>query len=124
MIRARDDGRKTKRFTAYADFWRHYLRAHARAETRQWHYLGTASAIVCLAAFAATLSPWFLACAVIAGYGLAWFGHFAVGRNRPATFTYPLWSLISDFRMFFAWIGGSLDAELARAGVPVRRRRG
>jgi hypothetical protein len=114
---------KAKRFASYEDFWLHYLREHARVETRQWHYLGTAAAIVCLAAFVATLSPWFLAGAVVAGYGPAWYGHAAVESNRPATFSRPLWSLISDFRMFFAWIGGSLDAELARAGVPVRRRR-
>ncbi len=39
-------------------------------------------------------------------YGFAWFGHFAVERNRPATFQYPFYSLAGDFRMFADMIRG------------------
>ena len=35
---------------------------------------------------------------VIAGYFFAWVGHFFFEFNKPATFTYPAYSLISDFR--------------------------
>lgn len=37
--------------------------------------------------------------AVAFAYAFAWIGHFVVEGNRPATFTYPLWSLAGDFRM-------------------------
>jgi hypothetical protein len=45
-----------------------------------------------------------------------------VEKNRPATFTHPLWSLISDYRMAWAWMTGRLGAELARAGVTLTGR--
>ena len=115
--------RHTGSFDDYSHFWAHYLREHGRAETRHWHFFGTAIAIVCLAGLAATGSLWFLGGMILAGYGPAWIAHAAFEGNRPATFTHPLWSLVSDLRMFGLWLTGRLDSELARAGVPVRRRR-
>jgi hypothetical protein len=38
--------------------------------------------------------------APLAGYGLAWIGHFFFEHNRPATFRRPLYSLAGDWVMF------------------------
>ena len=38
---------------------------------------------------------------LVVGYGFAWVGHFIFEKNRPATFTYPVYSLIGDFKMWF-----------------------
>jgi hypothetical protein len=108
------------RITTYAAFWPFYLREHARPVTRGLHYTGTSLAIIC-AVYAALAGGWAWLAVPVAGYGFAWLAHVAVEHNRPATFTYPAWSLISDFRMFGLWITGRLGPHLERAGVPARR---
>ena len=102
--------------THYRDFWPYYLKEHARVATRRLHYAGTALTFLFLALAIRSGGWWWLALPV-AGYGFAWAAHFGVEKNRPATFTYPLWSLFSDYRMFFLWLSGRLGPHLKRAGV-------
>lgn len=101
----------------FAAFWPHYLREHSRAGTRALHYAGT-SMVVLLAASVALTGRWeVLAALPVAGYGFAWGAHMIVERNHPATFTYPLWSLAADFKMWTLWLTGRLQPHLERAGV-------
>jgi hypothetical protein len=48
----------------------------------------------------------FFVAAPLVGYGFAWIGHFVFEKNRPATFKYPLYSLMGDFRLWFEVITG------------------
>lgn len=100
--------------TTFEEFWPFYLGEHRDPLSRRLHFIGTSLAIGCVATSVATFNPWPLAAAPVCGYGFAWAGHFLVEKNRPATFTYPLWSLRGDFKMLGMALRGKLDDELVR----------
>lgn len=106
-----------ERSPTYAHFWPRYLREHARPATRAIHYVGTGLALGLLAAAIWSGDLRLIAGAVVAGYLFAWVAHAVVERNRPATFTHPWWSLVSDFRMFGLWATGRLRRHLDEAGL-------
>lgn len=109
--------RAEERYRTFAAFWPFYLREHSRPHTRALHYVGT-TLVVGIAGFALLSGRWgWLLAMPLAGYFFAWLAHFAVEKNRPATFTYPLWSLAADFRMWWLWLTGRLAPELERAGT-------
>ena len=103
---------------SYGEFWARYLNAHADPRTRALHYLGTlgAGALVVLAAAGAEWR-WLIA-APIVGYGPAWLGHAVFEHNRPETFAYPAWSLVSDIRMLGLSLTGRLADEIERQRWP------
>jgi hypothetical protein len=108
---------KERAYRSFEEFFPYYLREHAHPRTRAFHYAGTALVIVIAAYAIVTLNLWLLLLMPVAGYFFAWVSHAFVERNRPATFTYPLWSLISDFKMFFLALSGRLQPHLEAAGV-------
>jgi hypothetical protein len=104
--------------TSYEEFWPHYLREHSKPLTRNLHYVGTALSLICTSFGLVNRDALYVPLALLSGYGFAWMSHFFVQQNKPATFKYPLWSLVSDMRMFFMFISGRLTPELKKAGVP------
>ena len=98
---------------SFDDFWPFYVRAHSRGRTRLLHAIGSVLAVVMLGvAFAVNL--WFLVAVPLIGYSFAWYAHFFVEGNKPATFGHPFYSLIADYRMLFLMMAGRMDDEVAR----------
>ena len=107
----------TRKYTSFSEFWPFYLQEHSKVHTRALHYIGS-TRVVAFAAYALiSESYWWFAAMPLAGYFFAWLAHFTIEKNRPATFTYPLWSLAADFRMWWLWLTGRLSKELRAAGV-------
>ncbi len=100
---------------SFEEFWPYYVSQHLDPTCRALHFAGTTLAMACVAA--APLWPPALLAAPVAGYGLAWIGHFAFEKNRPATWASPqfaLWSLRGDFRMWRRMVTGAMAAEVER----------
>jgi len=102
------------RLTSFEEFWPFYVSQHSRASTRALHFAGTTMALGSLAA-GALVAPWCALLAPVLGYGPAWIGHFFFEKNKPATFTYPLWSLRGDMRIYRLMLTGRMAPELDRA---------
>ncbi|TNE32195.1 MAG: DUF962 domain-containing protein [Alphaproteobacteria bacterium] len=104
-----------KHFGSYGEFWDFYLQEHSRKTTRAFHIAGTALGVATLAVAAVT-QIWALPLIGLGlAYGAAWTSHALVERNKPATFSHPLWSFVSDFRMTGLWCAGKLQGEIDRA---------
>lgn len=88
------------RIQSFRDFYPYYLSEHRTGPCRVCHFIGTLAVFALTTAALLNASWWLLALLPVAGYGGAWLGHFVFERNRPATFTYPLYSLAGDFVMF------------------------
>jgi hypothetical protein len=97
-----------KRFESFKEFYPFYLAEHAHPICRLLHFIGSL-VIIALLAFILISQHWvyFIIIPVI-GYGLAWIGHFVFEKNKPATFQYPLYSLMGDWVMFKDILFGNL----------------
>ena len=110
----------TTRYSSFAEFYPFYLSQHRHPTCRRLHFLGSWLVIALVVVALATKNPWWLALAPVLAYGCAWIGHFAFEKNRPATFTYPLWSLVGDWVMFGDMLVGR--ASRFRRSPPRRGR--
>jgi hypothetical protein len=109
-------------FTSFQDFFPYYVAEHSRAATRWMHFAGT-HAGVALGTAGITRRRWgMLAAAPAVAYGMAWFSHFVIEKNKPATFGHPAWSFRGDWKMLgMMWTGR--DGELGRIAEENKRER-
>jgi len=86
-------------FDSLAAFYPYYLGEHRNGICRSLHLLATLSVSFVALTALLTASAWWLVLCPVAGYGPAWIGHFFFERNKPATFDFPMWSLMCDWLM-------------------------
>ncbi len=94
------------RIKTFSEFYLFYLTEHSKMWTRIFHFAGTLLLFAVIIYVFQSGKDRFLWYIPIFGYGFAWFSHAVFEKNQPATFKYPLWSLISDFKMFFELLTG------------------
>ncbi|TDF34988.1 DUF962 domain-containing protein [Alteromonadaceae bacterium M269] len=97
-----------KDFKSFGEFYPYYLKEHSDLVCRRLHFVGSCLVLVLLALTIMTSNLWYLLMVPFAGYGFAWVGHFFFEKNKPATFQYPVYSFIGDWRMFIQMINGKI----------------
>ncbi|GAB2264985.1 hypothetical protein Dimus_000056 [Dionaea muscipula] len=102
-------------FRSMDEFWGFYVTQHSKPSTRRWHFAGTLMGIV-ISIYSLLFNWWLILLAPLIGYGLAWYSHFFVEGNVPATFGHPVWSFLCDCRMFGLMLTGQMDREIKRLG--------
>ena len=103
-----------KRIKTYAEFWDFYVQEHSQPLTRLFHFVGTSLGLVLLVWFIKNGTYYYLPLCLAVGYAFAWFSHFVIEKNKPASFKYPLWSFISDYKMMFYMLMGKMNSEVER----------
>lgn len=93
-------------YKSFKEFYPYYLSEHSKRGTRITHFIGTTLFILMVLYSLVTGNVWLFLMGVVLAYGWAWIGHFFIEKNKPATFQYPLWSLASDFKLYFQILGG------------------
>lgn len=87
-------------FDNFAQFYPFYLAEHSNRTCRRLHFVGSTLVLLTLG-WIITSGSWAMIWLLpIIGYGFAWIGHFFFEKNKPATFTYPLYSFIGDWVMY------------------------
>ena len=103
-----------REYNSFTEFWPHYVAEHSQPRTRLLHLIGTTIALASVVVFVLSGWWWLFPLALIPGYGAAWIGHFFIEKNKPATFQYPLWSFMGDYKMIWMMLTGRMGAEVER----------
>ena len=103
-----------KKIETYAEFWDFYVDEHRQPLTRYLHFVGTMLGLVLLVWIIRSGNWLYLPLCFVIGYAFAWFSHFFVEHNKPASFQYPFWSFISDYKMMWFMLTGRMNREVER----------
>ena len=108
---------KRERYNTLKEFWPFYLHEHRYSLNRILHFIGSTLGLVIFGTAIGVGNFWLILPAFVSGYAFAWFGHFFIEKNRPATFKYPLKSFISDWRLWYVVLTGRVYGELKKFGI-------
>lgn len=99
------------KYRSFKEFYPFYLSQHENIVCRRLHFVGSALILAILSMTIMTGELAWLFAVPVVGYGFAWLGHFIFEKNRPATFTYPFYSLMGDWLMFWQILIGKLSLK-------------
>lgn len=106
-----DDSATAAEYKSFSEFYPFYLSQHENIVCRRLHFAGSLVIIAIIATALITTNAILLLAVPVAGYGFAWVGHFIFEKNKPATFTYPFYSLMGDWVMSWDILTGKISIK-------------
>jgi len=97
-----------RKFSSFAEFYPYYLNEHRHPLGRALHYVGSGLVVIVLLLVLLSQQWVYLWLLPMLGYGFAWLGHVLFEHNKPATFSYPFYSLAADWVMLKDFLTGRL----------------
>lgn len=95
----------------YHEFYRFYLTEHRNIMSRRLHVVGSSVGLYFFSKAIRQRKAKYFVYGLLSGYACAWIGHFIFEKNKPASFKQPLYSFISDWRMFSDVLRGNLSLK-------------
>nr|WP_174506237.1 DUF962 domain-containing protein [Acinetobacter sp. Marseille-Q1620] len=95
----------------YSEFYRFYLTEHRNITSRRLHIAGSSLGLYFWSKAIRKRQAKYIIYGLVSGYACAWVGHFIFEKNKPASFKQPLFSFISDWRMFSDILRGNLSLK-------------
>ncbi len=95
----------------HSEFYRFYLTEHRHMVSRRLHVAGSSIGLYFFAKAIRQRKPRYALYGLVSGYACAWVGHFVFEKNKPASFKQPLYSFISDWKMFADVLRGQLSLK-------------
>ena len=93
----------------YQQFYQFYLTEHRNIISRRLHVAGSSIGLLLLTQAVRKKKLRYVPLGLAAGYASAWLGHFVFEKNKPASFKQPIYSFVSDWRMFGDVLRGRLS---------------
>jgi hypothetical protein len=98
----------TRNYGSFKEFYPFYLSQHTDRTCRALHFVGSSLVLICIVLAIITYNSLWLIGMPVCGYGFAWIAHFIFEKNKPATFQYPLYSIIGDWVMYWQMCTGKI----------------
>ena len=95
-------------YKSFSEFYPFYLSQHSNLICRRLHFVGSFMVLLIFFYIFYTGSWLLILLLPLVGYGFAWLGHFFFEKNSPATFKYPVYSLLGDWVMFKDMLIGNI----------------
>jgi hypothetical protein len=93
----------------FNEFYLHYMMEHSHPTTRRLHTFAQTTVVIQSLVCFVLGYPWFVPLWISFGYLVSWFSHWKYEKNKPTTFSNPMWSLRAGRYMLRAILRGDIN---------------